>query len=73
MRRGKIKDYVGKSKSTQAKKENERLRVKIKGAGSAKGGNKVHEERNKMLKGEMKDNGVRGEGRRAKEGNKRCT
>ena len=47
----------GKIKVTQAKKENERLRVKIKGAGSAKGGNKVHEERNKMLKGEMKDNG----------------
>ena len=37
------KGLPGKMKGTKAKEENERLRVKIKGAGSANGENKMHE------------------------------
>ena len=37
------KGLRGKMKGTRAKEENERIRVKIKGAGSANGESKMHE------------------------------
>ena len=48
-------------KGTKPRRKIERLRVKIKGAGSANGDDKLHEGERKICKEEMKDNG---EGRR---------